>query len=159
MSPLLLASSYGHVAGLSCYVIHFNESNASLQSLGNFCKCDVSEPNSRLMRFSDAILQRGALVDNPSVPHRNFSNLPLGSGIVKSHRPGGTVHLPLSARAHQQAVSHSTGRVAPPPSIELPRDSPYAPKGSKVHHVEGLVLPSGRNCLLYCRHTIFSYAL
>ncbi len=55
------------------------------------------------------------------------------------------MHLPLTARAHAQAVAHTTGRVPAPLPIELPSDIPFAPKGSKVHHVEGLVLPSGVN--------------
>ena len=128
MSPLLLAASYGHVAVVK-----------ELLQVRLMMPCLCLQIDLMLV----SLLQRGALVDNASSPKPSFGDLALTSGAVKSHRPGPTKHLPLSARGHQLAVAHSTGRVAPPPRIDLPKDVPFAPKGSTVHHVEGLVLPPG----------------
>ncbi len=94
-------------------------------------------------RILSSLLQRGASVDATCAPHPKFESLPFTPGKVKSRRPGPTVHLPMSARAHQQATAHSTGRVLAPPPMDLPKDVPYAPTGSKVHHVDGVVCPPG----------------
>jgi hypothetical protein len=90
-------------------------------------------------------LQRGAAVDCASLPHPSNAFLASADSPFLSCRRSRTVHLPLTARAHQQAAALKSGPSSSAALVGAPPDAaiPYAPKGSKVHLVDGIVLPPG----------------